>query len=631
MAMKYHNLTNEDYITQKYNFIVWVEETGNVKTTLYRDSKGFPTIGAGFKVTSNLEEILKAFGFDWKALPETTEYNYIKRIKAKFYTDTAMTKEKTFSTAEITALQTELNAIMAERAGSRTTFAFTDTNEIKTTFQVIADEREKTLTKWLNAKGISIPDSNERITLLSLVYNNIIGFNDAEQTKPKSTKLLDALASANRAEAWFEMRYNSNGDKLDGIAKRRYFEADYFGLYDAGTKTNEEKTLEFKTIFRMYTIHTDKIISYDNTYGSQVAKANSDYQVSWVKSTTDDLKDAKDYLIANFSNGVSIDGEVIIGKGLSTYEYKDKGSYDDQITGTANGDLIFGEKGNDNITGGKGDDVIYGGAGNDTYFIKTGDGIDRIEDKEGINRVIVNGILIGDFIRQADGSYKTADSLFTAVMQGSDFVVTEVSTGTSVILNENFQDGDFGIHLLDMPVDPVTSTTIVGDLAPMNPSNPDYDALDNLITDPVRPSPNRNDLLYDSSGNDRIEGGGGDDTIFANRGGDDWILGGDGRDAISSYNSTGAPSDNDIIEGGAGGDVILAGPGDDQLFGESYGDRETLIANGEVAQGINEKGDLASGDTGNDLIYGSARNDALFGGEGHDLLVVMKTSIRRAA
>ena len=69
---------------------------------------------------------------------------------------------------------------------------------------------------------------------------------------------------------------------------------------------------------------------------------------------------------------------------------------------------------------------------------------------------------------------------------------------------------------------------------------------------------------------------------------------------------------NDHIEGGAGGDVILAVPGDDQLFGENYGDRETLIADGEVAQGINEKGDLASGDTGNDLIYGSDRNDALY-------------------
>lgn len=50
MAMKYHNLTNEEYTSQRYNLILWVEETGVAKTTLYADSKGFPTIGAGFKV-----------------------------------------------------------------------------------------------------------------------------------------------------------------------------------------------------------------------------------------------------------------------------------------------------------------------------------------------------------------------------------------------------------------------------------------------------------------------------------------------------------------------------------------------------------------------------------------------------
>lgn len=41
-----------------------------------------------------------------------------------------------------------------------------------------------------------------------------------------------------------------------------------------------------------------------------------------------------------------------------------------------------------------------------------------------------------------------------------------------------------------------------------------------------------------------------------------------------------------------------------------------MIAAGETAQSINQKGALASGDAGNDLIYGSNRNDALFGGDG---------------
>jgi Ca2+-binding RTX toxin-like protein len=46
-----------------------------------------------------------------------------------------------------------------------------------------------------------------------------------------------------------------------------------------------------------------------------------------------------------------------------------------------------------------------------------------------------------------------------------------------------------------------------------------------------------------------------------------------------------------------------------------------LVDDGEIAQGINEKGDLATGGSGNDFVYGSNGKDALLGGEGHDLLV----------
>jgi len=49
--------------------------------------------------------------------------------------------------------------------------------------------------------------------------------------------------------------------------------------------------------------------------------------------------------------------------------------------------------------------------------------------------------------------------------------------------------------------------------------------------------------------------------------------------------------------------------------------RSNSFPAGEVAQSINEQGDLISGGDGNDLIYGSNANDALFGGAGSDLLV----------
>ena len=91
----------------------------------------------------------------------------------------------------------------------------------------------------------------------------------------------------------------------------------------------------------------------------------------------------------------------------------------------------------------------------------------------------------------------------------------------------------------------------------------------------------RQDTLYDTPGNDKIESGGGDDYISARRGGNE---------------------------------RILAGGGNDRIYGNNMGEMDVLIAEGETAEGVDERGDLLSGRNGNDFVYGSNRNDALFGG-----------------
>ncbi len=101
---------------------------------------------------------------------------------------------------------------------------------------------------------------------------------------------------------------------------------------------------------------------------------------------------------------------------------------------------------------------------------------------------------------------------------------------------------------------------------------------------------------------------------------DDTMYGYEGSDYLSGN------AGSDIIEGGSGIDVLYGGTGDDRIFGGNFGEMETLIAEGDTASNINEKGDLVSGNDGNDLIYGSNKKDALFGGDGHDLLVGWKTN-----
>jgi hypothetical protein len=263
MPWKLHKILNNDvYKNLRYDRIRYLEQSGGEPSlTPYSDNPtkgGYATIGAGFKIDSNWDEILGTLGFDLRQQASQAEKDFINEIK-KF-----VGKDKKFTQAEMNTLITNLNGVMARRGKARTIFGFYDAQEVKAAFNLIADKNQGILNEWLGTRGIVISDSDERIALLSLVYNNVIGFNVVNKVKtPKCPQLLDALANENRPEAWFQIRYESNREKAPGLAKRRYYESDLFNLYDPGQKTDEEMILEEKTIFSMYTRHRDEIESYE--------------------------------------------------------------------------------------------------------------------------------------------------------------------------------------------------------------------------------------------------------------------------------------------------------------------------------------------------------------------------------
>lgn len=74
-----------------------------------------------------------------------------------------------------------------------------------------------------NRLGYTMPESKERAALVSMVYNGGAGI--------IGPKLTAAIANDNRAEAWFEIRYNSNADRSH--ASRRYTESNMFNLYNS--------------------------------------------------------------------------------------------------------------------------------------------------------------------------------------------------------------------------------------------------------------------------------------------------------------------------------------------------------------------------------------------------------------
>ena len=216
-----------------------------------------------------------------------------------------------------------------------------------------------------------------------------------------------------------------------------------------------------------------------------------------------------------------------------------------------------GQAGNDTLTGGQGDDRLFGGGGDDTYLFYSGDGNDTIQDGEGLNTIIYKGNndgdhVIGNFYRSnGQNLWSTADGRIQMI-QDSTWRINLPGGGTITL--QNNPTSAFDVQLLDVPVKPQTSTLIKGDFEPVDfdENEPGLQARSdewgNVITDPQKPAPGRADVLFDTSGDDRIEGQGGNDYIRARLGGNDWLLGGDGSDLVGSGTATG----RDIIEGGTG-------------------------------------------------------------------------------
>ncbi|OPY75589.1 MAG: Hemolysin, chromosomal [Syntrophorhabdus sp. PtaU1.Bin050] len=348
----------------------------------------------------------------------------------------------------------------------------------------------------------------------------------------------------------------------------------------------------------------DKIINYLVVQKQEVAMSvsygNTNYRDT-IRSIMNGLG------LATTADLNTINGQVVLA-GLNNSKYTDKadiifglGNANNKLQGGGGDDYIYGGKGDDTLTGGKGDDYLIGGADFDTYYYTVGDGHDWIYDQDNTGKIIIKdqrgGIVaersLGNFYKVEGGTnaWKNPNGVIEITHNSPWKIVLD--DGGTIELGEDFESGDFGITLLDTPSDPVTNSTITGDFNPAN----------------------LNDTLYDSVGNDRIEGKDGSDMLYGWQGGNDWFSGGSGRDGLSSGEG------DDIIEGGTEGDLLFGAEGDDQLFGETKGEMEDLITAGETAPSINEQGDLISGGAGDDLLYGSVRNDALFGGAGSDLLV----------
>lgn len=163
------------------------------------------------------------------------------------------------------------------------------------------------------ANNLGMPLSDERVALVSLAYNrgtgNLIGI---PQSGVPEHPVMHAIRNGDRAEAWFQMRYNCWGsDRLDsqypsqgsneaGLRKRRFAEAEVFGLYDDPSNVTPEQA---RDVYRAFQLHRDEVDRVEQEFGvtvegvearrNRIDQANRDYpglvneygRVSTIKET----------------------------------------------------------------------------------------------------------------------------------------------------------------------------------------------------------------------------------------------------------------------------------------------------------------------------------------------------------
>jgi Ca2+-binding RTX toxin-like protein len=379
-----------------YQKMVWTtiacfEEENILALTAYGDSVGIPTIGAGFalnaeKTKDAVLDIIFTARTGLSAPELAAENKYRARVLNEVVNKPGGWPESLNKKGVTTSpLQKKLDEIALARSkdpaikqNKRTTFAFKNATEVENLFNTkLFNFYNNNLTTALTAAGVSVPDSIERVVLFSLTYNGVLG-----------PKLINALKTGRRAEAWFEIRYGSNGgdSRSGGIAGRRYIESAVFGLYNANPNATPQQNLqEVRDAIETLTRHRHEIVTYDQEFANPANPANKNYMAvaiqrvkNWNLGLEIPLPQPRKseftpaylaltgFLGLNSNNidEIWIVPRQIVNGVLSATE-------DKTFSGTQVRDLILGQDGDSVIAGGGGADILVGGKGKDTLFSGT--------------------------------------------------------------------------------------------------------------------------------------------------------------------------------------------------------------------------------------------------------------------
>jgi Ca2+-binding RTX toxin-like protein len=351
----------------------------------------------------------------------------------------------------------------------------------------------------------------------------------------------------------------------------------------------------------------------------------------------------------------------------------DGGEGNDDLIGSAGGDVINGGDGDDTITGGPGDDRALLGAGNDTFVWNPGDGSDVVEGQACLDTIIFTGSDANEnidisaknggrgvrFFRDIDNiamdlndveqvdvnALGGADTITVNDLRGTDLVEVNIALaatlgGTTgdgqvddVIINRT--DGDdvvlvsgdaSGVTVTGLAVQVnITSAEVADDRLTVNTlAGEDTVDASHLAAGSIQlrvDGGEGNDGLIGSAGGDVINGGGGDDTITGGSG-DDELIGGPGADVYRFEG--GMLGEDHLVE-------LQSDPETDLLDFTGFAGPVKLDLSSNEKQEVNPDHlrltldeplafENVMGSAFSDVILGNARPNMLAGGDGNDVI-----------
>lgn len=245
MTITYHKLTSGSItVPTTYQGQLWqllcqfeCKVGGTPDTAIYDDGKQDSnpslahnsTIGVGFNLRAQLLPVMRAYFNNPNFDDPKTSINYAQDQKLFVSLSSIMAKSWDSSVkGNVAALTQEvvnvINAYYVDIAAPGTppqnithinSFSLT-LPQTQAAFTTISANFENIVSGYDN-----IPLSKERLALMSLEWNSMGSPKDGKNLL--GTGLYQALINSDRAEAWFQIRYDSNGGGSGntGIAKRR--------------------------------------------------------------------------------------------------------------------------------------------------------------------------------------------------------------------------------------------------------------------------------------------------------------------------------------------------------------------------------------------------------------------------